>query len=359
MMTQRCEGPITEGSVELKKESWLIGCYDPDRIKFFFQYLRRCHRIPQRPSQHGQLELPSFIPILESGMPRETKLPLDRLYGVYLRRILDSNGSFHYKNAETLRQGLHLPNTGRLALFLTAKDLMIERAWEFSERRDLWQRIVEFRFEFVSSGTFSVYDNDPRSDQIFNQDRNFRTYDLFCNLGVPCIPFLFFNPSSDRDYQNVMNWLRARRDVREIAVLAHCYRAERAFERMLMQTRTIVNNIGRPLHLVFVGVAKMDRVKQVMNEYPSATFVTPQPVIKARAGERTVDGLEHVRVAKHESGKAPLIRANIEKFDEEIQAERVRHSPARFELQMLLPFCAEKAVQLGSFSENILASDST
>ncbi|PYS23142.1 MAG: hypothetical protein DMF72_10340 [Acidobacteria bacterium] len=275
-------------------------------------------------------------------MPKETTLPLNRLYGVYLKTILDRYGHFHYRSAETLRRGLQLPQTGRLALFLSATDTLIERAWEFSERRDLWKRLADFRFEFVTSGTFSVYDEDPRSDQIFNQDRNFRTYDLFCDLGVPCIPFLFFNSSSDRDYQNVIKWLRTRRDVSKLAVLAHCYRAERAFERLLTQTRSIIDDIARPLQFVFVGIAKLERVQQVMNEYPNATFVSAQPVVKARAGERTLPGLTHVRVPVDEAATADLITSNIQRFDDEIEAERIRRSFSMGECQMLLPFLFQR-----------------
>lgn len=340
MKTVRCEGPITKGSAELESDVGLIGCHDGKRIDAFYQYLQSLRPLPQRASRHRKLSFPSFVPVLESGMPKEITLPRERLYGISFKTVIDSYGNFHYRNAETLRHAVRLPSSARLALFLSATDKVIERAWKFSEQRDLWKRLTDFRFEFVTGGTFSVYDEDPRSDQIFNQDRNFRTYDLFTNLGVPCIPFLFFNPSSDRDYQAALNWLRKREDVLKLAVLAHCYRSDSAFRRMLTQTRTLVNNVGRHLQLMFVGVAKLERVIQILTEYPDAAFVTSQPIVKARAGERTMPSLEHIE-AKEES-KASLILENIKQFETAIEIERIKRTPICLGQQMLLPFLARR-----------------
>lgn len=279
-----------------------------------------------------------FIPVLETGMPSELKLNPSRLYGVNLRSVIDRNGHFKYKNAETLRTGLRLPSTGRLALFMTATDPLIERAWEYSEDRDIWQRLASFNFEFVTCATFSVYDDEPRSDQIYNQDRNFRTYDVFCELGVPCIPFLFFNPSSDLDYRNVINWLVKRRDVVNVAVLAHSYKHERAFERLLTQTRSIARDAGRPLQFVFVGASTIDKVRLVLDEYSDAIFVATQPVSKARVGERIGPRLKPEKMSIAEADTASLILGNIEQFDYEITAERARYLPHELPYQDMLPF---------------------
>jgi hypothetical protein len=337
MTTERCEGAITRGSAELESGLALIGCDDPERIMTYYSYLRDCKAIPPQPSQHSRISLPPFIPILKTGMPLETELRPNRLYGVYLSSVLDGYGNFKYKTADNLRHGLRLPPTGRLSLFVTATDKIIERAWEFSEERELWKRIAALNFEFVTSATFSVYEDDPRSDQIYNQDRNFRSYDLLCDLGVPCIPFLFFNPNSDRDYNNIIQWLTSHRDVIRLAILAQCYRHRRAFQRVLTQTRSIVNDIGRHLEFVFVGAAKMDKVRAIMLEYPQATIVTPQPVLKGMVGERTQPGLEHLKVSVEEAANAKLIVENIDQFDHDIELEGIRNSSVQREFQLNLP----------------------
>lgn len=334
----RCEGAITRGSMELERDEGLIGCHDATRIKKFYDYLRTAERIPPQPSWHNRLSLPGFIPVLETGMPSTVELDPSRLYGVYLRSIINPDATFKYRNAQTLRDGLHLPHAARLALFLTAGDPLIESAWYFSVIRDIWQRIAALDFEFVTSATFSVYDDDPRSDQIFNQDRNFRTYDIFCRLGVPCIPFLFFNASSDLDYRNIIGWLRTHSDVKKVAILAHSFRHRTAFRRLLTQTRSIAQDVERTLQFVFVGAAKIDKIRLVLSEYADAVFVTPQPVSKGRVGELITPGLKSTKVDANEAAAATLIRANIEQFDQDIDGARLRYSPPETPLQRLLPF---------------------
>src|SRR5687768_11175738 len=81
MTAGRCEGAITRGSAELETGPGLIGCHDIKRIRTYFEYLRDVEPIPPQPSQHNQLSLPVFIPVLESGMPCGIELNPSRLYG--------------------------------------------------------------------------------------------------------------------------------------------------------------------------------------------------------------------------------------------------------------------------------------
>lgn len=314
MHNGRCEGAITKGAREIISGPSVIGCDDLELIMQHYRYLHDRAAISSHPARHDQLILPSFIPVLRGGMPRAVKFSPDRLYGVYLRTVLNSYGDLEKKTPIELRAALRLPPEARLALFITATDKLIESAWELSEIRSIWERLFSLNFEFVTSATFSVYEEDPRFDQIYNQERNFITYDIFCSLGVPCLPFLFFNPKSANDYDNIIKWLRARRDVTKVAVLAHSYRQRTAFEHMVRQLKTIVRDVERTLEFVFVGAASQYKVEHLLLEFPNATFVTVQPVMKGIKGQRTLPNLKHIKVSPEEASKADLITENIDSF---------------------------------------------
>lgn len=296
----------------------VIGCYDSERIKQYYNYLHSQEEIESPLARHNSLTLPSFIPVLISGMPRGIELPPDRLYGVYLKTLLNDNGSPRYATPGSLRKGLQLPPEARLALFQTATDKLIEKAWILSEVRYLWERIFSLNFEFVTSTTYSVYEDNPRSDQIYNQERNFRTNDIFCSLGVPCIPFLFFNPQSERDYDSIIKWLHTRRDVTKVAVLAHSYKQQTAFDRMVSHLKTIVRDIERPLEFVLVGAATRDKLQRLMLEFPNTTFATTQPVFKGTYGQRILPDLRPDEICVTDVSKAQLVVENIEQFDRAI-----------------------------------------
>lgn len=316
MREDRCEGAITEESLTMRDPS-VIGCYDSERIKQYYNYLHEQEEIESPPARHDSLTLPSFIPVLISGMPHGIEFPPDRLYGVYLKTLLNDNGSPRYATPGSLRKGLQLPPEARLALFQTATDILIEKAWILSEVRYLWERIFSLNFEFVTSTTYSVYEDNPRSDQIYNQERNFRTHDIFCSLGVPCIPFLFFNPQSQRDYDSIIKWLGTRRDVTKVAMLAHCYRGKTAFARMISHMKTIVKDVERPLEFVLVGAATLDKIR-LMREFPNTTFATKQPVFKGTYRQRILPDLRPDEVRVTDVSKAQLVVENIEQFDRAI-----------------------------------------
>lgn len=293
----------------------VIGCYDSERIKQFYDYLHEQEEIDSPLSRHNALTLPSFIPVLISGMPSELELPPDRLYGVYLKTLLNEHGGPRYKTPRSLRTALRLPPEARLALFQTAVDKLIEKAWILSEARNLWERIFSLDFEFVTNTTYSVYEDHPRSDQIYNQRRNFRTYDIFCSLGVPCVPFLFFNPQSKRDYDNIIKWLHEHPDVTKIAVLAQSYSGERSLAGLVSQIETILRDAERPLDLVFVGPGARDTIQPLLLEFPNITIATTQPVFKGNEGQRILPNLEPIEVSEAEASKAELIVENIKMFD--------------------------------------------
>jgi hypothetical protein len=326
----RCEGPITIESFTRRDES-VIGCYDATRIKAYHKELARdsvakMKRAPQ--SRHELLRLPSFIPMIKDGLSLRAEHKSEALYGVSLGTLLKDCGDLRFDSPEKLRRSLGLDDRSRLALIGTAADWKIERFWKVSESRQVWQRIALLQFEFVTSATFSVWSEQPRSDQIYNQDRNFFTHDYLCALGIPSVPFIFFYTGRELDYRNVINWLKGRPDLRKVAILAQLRRSKVTFEKVLEYMRSIGGDIGRPLDFIVVGVATAEKIDRILQEFKSATIVTDQPFMKAmRCGEQTLRDLSHVKNA--EESRERLAIQNIERFHDYChdRAQIYKHLP--------------------------------
>lgn len=310
----RCEGAITAGSFDLR-DSRVIGCYDSQKILRFLTDLRNVEHLGSQPSRHHLLSLPSFIPILRSGMPSETELPELDLYGVTLTTILNDSGNVSYRTPQALRRSLRLPTSAKLALLSTCNDDKLNKAWFIVKQKDLWSRIANLELTFATSFAYSVYDDDPRSDQIINQMKNFATHEYLCSLGVPSIPFLFFNSQSDLDFKNIIDWLTDRLDVTYVAMLAQSYKSKYEFERVLQQMRMICNEIDRPINFLIVGAAKAWKLRSIVSRFPTASIATSSPVNKGLGGVRVLSNLEQEAVGKDEATHAELIRTNIQQFN--------------------------------------------
>ena len=293
----------------------MIGCGDAERIQQYLDDLRDPKYLPKQPSRHSSISLPSCIPVLPSGMPKETELPELDLYGVSLGTILDGeSGNLLYGSAQAIRRGLRVPENSKLAMLGGCKDEKLNRAWSISKDKDIWRRIADLEFEFVTSLSYSVYDFDPRSDQIINQMRNFLTYEYFCSLGVPCIPFLFFNPLSELDFKYVIEWLEDRPDVTRVAMLGQSHKHEAAFDLMLREMRMISEALDRPIDYLIVGAGSASKLRSITLEFPTATVTNEWPAIAGLRGRRILPHLKDVRVPKEEASKAELVRHNIQQF---------------------------------------------
>lgn len=311
----RCEGPITIESFTRRDES-VIGCYDASRIKTYYEELLPDiinQTGPAPASNHDRLRLPPFIPMIKDGLDLSTEPQGDALYGVSLGTLLKDSGDLRFDSPEKLRRFLGLGKQARLALICTAADWKIERFWKVSESRQVWGRIALLNFDFVTSATFSVWSEQPRSDQIYNQDRNFLTHDFLCALGIPSVPFTFFYTGSELDYRNVIRWLRGRPDLHKVAILAQLRRSKVKFVKVLEYMRSIASDVGRPLDFVVVGVATAEKIDRLLREFKTATVVTHQPFMKAmRSGEQTLSDLSHIKNSAE--SRERLAVHNMERF---------------------------------------------
>jgi hypothetical protein len=308
----RCEGEIsaTPESFTLNDSS-VIGCLDPAKQTLHFADLHGRARLPKQKSRHSEISLPAFIPQLCTGLGDLRKVNGHPLFAVSLSTLLSEEGKVKFRSAQSLRRALGLPPDARLALVGTTKDYTIEKFWTHSEASNAWKRIAELGFEFSTSLSYSVWDEHPRFDQIFNQQKNLNTQDVLLASGVISIPFLFFYDR--RDYREVISWLNSHKDVRKVAILAQFKRTETGFEDVIREMHRLETDIARRLHFLVIGPSKGNRIRRIFSEFPNVTIVTIQPAFKASRNRRTLSDLRHVE-ADIRISKSDLAVSNMETY---------------------------------------------
>lgn len=238
--------------------------------------------------------------------------------------MLQDNGRIRYSSPADLRRALKLPLDTRLALIGATVDHVIEQFWKTSETQKAWQIIAGLDFEFATSMTFSVWNKQPRFDQIYNRDRNFFTHDRLLEVGVNSIPFLFFY--SEKDYQEVVMWLQARPDVQKVAVLAQFYETMPKIEQLISDMKNIKADLGRDLQFLVVGVSSAEKIAAILSAFNDATIVTLQPIYKALMWQQTLPDLKHTKVHGIVS-QAKLAARNVELFQKYCSEPRLwRHA---------------------------------
>ena len=306
----RCEGPFDNKSYLMQHPS-LVSCINTERRGVFFHELHgKLLPIPKC-SYQDKIALPIFIPGIKGGL-KLSGAGANQLFAVSYEEILGRGGELIVSTLDELKYKVGLPRDARVALIGTAQDRKLESFWRIARSRKIWERIAAIGFEFVTSSTFSVWDESPRFDQIRNQERNFLTHDLFVDLGVPAIPFLY--PFDDSDYRAAFDWLHHRPDINKIAVLAQYYKTPDQFIQFLNNMRKLQEGAGKQLKFLVVGIASLNKIAAVLSEF-DATIVTWKPFQTAiAAGLRANEHLEYPPddVLRLKMDREELARHNIE-----------------------------------------------
>jgi hypothetical protein len=263
--------------------------------------------------------LPPFIPVLPRGLPRGTKIPREMLLGVSFSSAFLPSGRVRFLTPTDMRRDLQLDDDARMCLLGTGSDELLERVWQNSEKLKTWDAIARLSFEFSTTFTFSVWERQPRFDQIFNQDRNLYTFSRLTSLGIPTVPFLFCADSADR--KAALSWLEVHPEVYVVALLAQFFRKADALVRILDEMRTTRAKARRHIRFLLVGCATSEKITKVFREFPDTTIVTSKPVHKAIAGCETLPDLSH-RQANRKITRNELVAGNLSLFNDFIDAAR-------------------------------------
>jgi hypothetical protein len=287
----RCDGPTTAESYLMDDPS-VIGCVRPERQMEVFRDLHgHSSASGIRKTLQDSIVVPNFIPLIKDGLAAISPRDAEGLVAVSLQTLLNPSGNLCVLTPQELRGKLGLNEGARLALIGTCKDKKLERFWTESEERDVWRRISSLGFEFATTTTFSVWYDNPRFDQIFNQDRNLLVYDYLSDVGVPSIPFLLF--SGERcDYDHTISWLMEHRAVKVVAVRGWNRTKRAEFLELIHDMRCIAHDVGRPLGFVVVGVSHPIRIAMILKEF-DACIVSAKPFMTALNGSRASSDLQY------------------------------------------------------------------
>jgi hypothetical protein len=249
--------------------------------------------------------------MLCDGMP-EVSLDLRVLYGVSLDDLLRKDGSIRHSTGRDLRAAFRLPPEGRLCLVASVRDDRLEELWSRMDTDLIWRQIRRLGFEFATGLSCTVFEQQSRNGQLFNQKRNLLSCDLLARAGVPVVPIFCDVIEEDLDF--AVQWLAERPALRVIAGLAQSWRANAEFARFLHRMTYLKGKVSRPLHFIIIGCSAVSRLPELFGELENVTVTTANFVLKGVNGESwDPRALEFVR-ASREVSNGQLIRGNIDGF---------------------------------------------
>jgi Domain of unknown function (DUF4417) len=311
---QRQEGKCTKTRTvesQLRNQGNRLSCFEPMRVASLFENLDRYR--PGMQQYSILLGLPPAIPMLCEGMPKTTLDPR-LLYGIALDDLLHTNGRLKYVSGRELRAAFQLPPDGRLCLIASVKDPALEALWARSYTDGMWKQVKQLGFAFVTGMTFSVFEQQSRTGQIFNGDRNRVSVDFLAREGIAVAPV--FCEIAEEDLEVAALWLEDRPQIRVVAGLAQSWKTDQQFARFLERMEYLKSHVRRPLHFLIVGCASAVHVVKLFERLGAVT-VTANVALRAVKGEWWDPDLQDfVRVPQEAWDRGDMLPSSIQGFSD-------------------------------------------
>jgi len=159
--------------------------------------------------------------------------------------------------------------------------------------------------------TFSVWGDDPRFDQVYNQDRNEVSWEILNSIGIPAIPFFF--PSAPEDYDRVAEWLQSKPSLSLVGLFARYYTSVTDLERLLLDAQKLCELVGHPYRHMVVGVASKEKIDLTRALLDDPIIVTAQPFLKGlKAGAEADEQLSFAKV--RDKARREIIQTSLARY---------------------------------------------
>lgn len=335
--TKRCGGHTTANrqalKEELRGEHEGIGCRGDPGPMFRFLHLH-----PHPNAESASLpKLPVFIPqIATSGLNSTPHYPSGmNTFAISLTTLFSPHGKLCWTDKTALRNALCLPLDARLLVVGTGDDRLLEKIWNRMIDDDVWRKMAALDLAASTGFSFSVWDVQPRMDQIINQERNFLTCRYLSAHGIPTIPIVFWYDKYD--FQNLAQWLR-QRCITTVAVLNQFIREYERFEQLCEEMKWLQEEVESTLHYVVIGVGRPRRISRLLSDF-SCSIITKQPfAVAVHSGCRVTQDLDRETVLDQARSRDELVAENVTNYWNFCTQCIGRTSQTPIQLSLLNPF---------------------
>lgn len=262
----------------------------------------------------GPVTLPAHIPVVPDRL-REPA-PLEYV-GVHGGNFLARSGSRINKCylSKGVAGALNLPESVRPILQFYIKDRPLEGFWD--NRRAIYAGLADLRFHGILAPNYSLYDDAPRLEHLYNTKRSVTVYNEMLDAGLPAIPDVSWHSPED-----LALWVR---EINRAAtpVIGFSFqtvdvrlKASNLWRTILPGFRRLCHSIDPATRIILVGVSSLARIAAIHQEVPQQLHIINQcAFVQSRRGMLSEGRRQEPAMTMQE-----LFRANIGYFDREYAA---------------------------------------
>lgn len=215
--------------------------------------------------ENSNYKLPGYIPI----MPDKIKSKFDfskvnNTVGIHGEFLLSASGEKVSPIYEMrgFRKTLNLPGEINGILEFYIKDRALEGFW--ANRKELYEQLKKQNFKAIITPNFSLYEDAPRSEHLYNIQRAKKVYNEMIQEGLPAILDVIWPTNEDLElWINEIN----RSNIKTIAFsfmnVDTRVKASNAWRHYLLGYKILLSRIPSDIEIIIAGISSIDRVVEI------------------------------------------------------------------------------------------------
>lgn len=213
---------------------------------------------------NNDFAIPYHIPIVPDRLSIIPKYEIMPMIGVHAGTLLARNGQQVNKRylEKGLQGALNVDKRCEAILEFYVKDRTLEGFWD--NRNEVYRGLKQLNFKSVISANFSVYEDAPRLDHLYNIKRTTIVYNELLDNGINAIP--------DVSWYNRRDLERWRDEINKnnIKVIAFSFqvvdvqlKASNIWKSYMLGFRYLCQNIDPGVKIIVIGVASHRRLQEI------------------------------------------------------------------------------------------------
>ena len=256
-------------------------------------------------------ELPHMIPVIPDRLTEKIKF---NVIGIHGANFFTSNGEnvARVYRKKGIKDALNIENETDNVLEFYVKDRTLEGFWD--NRREVYRQLKEFSWKAIISPNFSVYEDAPRMDHLYNIKRSTIIYNEMLDAGLPAIPDVsWFNVIDLEQWAKEINEKSVKQIAFSFQVVGTGGRAANTYIHYAAGFRYLLEHIPQDIRIILAGVVSPNRLKNIFDGVNCRFSVLNQSAyIHSRRGR-----LSESNLSPPEMNKNQIFLRNIEFYEKE------------------------------------------
>src|SRR4029077_20836479 len=237
-----------------------------------------------------------LAPLVHHAYSRKKEL-CSEIIALSLYELLDRDGAPKYFSREDIAKNFRISPKAKLLISGVHKDRFLERVWRSSHRNSIAVMLKSIGVAAFTPPNFSVYNNVPRPENLYNIKRICLLSWEFLAAGVPTA--LHINACTDADYERYVEFLSARTEFQSISfdfITGPGYPSRMGWHiRKLIELR---NQVRRQMQLVLRGGTPA--LPALSGAYSDIVVIDSTPLHTALHRHRMVFGNDgHIKIVEN------------------------------------------------------------